>query len=93
MNEFLRRAQGHDTRIAFRAGPGAIDYRELVRRSGAIAGQLLGLQQQNLGIDYVTRRNSLVDAVTLEQVKTQAARLLHPDRLIVSVVGKPQGLN
>ncbi|MBK8307597.1 MAG: acyl-CoA synthetase [Gammaproteobacteria bacterium] len=41
MNEFLRRAQGHDTRIAFRAGPGAIDYRELVRRSGAIAGQLL----------------------------------------------------
>lgn len=61
--------------------------------NGAIAGQLLGLQQQNLGIDYVTRRNSLVDAVTLEQVKTQAARLLHPDRLIVSVVGKPQGLN
>ena len=43
MNEFLRRAQGHDTRIAFRAGPGAIDYRELVRRSGAIAGQLLDL--------------------------------------------------
>jgi len=61
--------------------------------NGAIAGQLLGLQQQNLGIDYVTRRNSLVDAVSLDQVKAQAARLLHPDRLIVSVVGKPQGLN
>ena len=41
----------------------------------------------------MNRRNSLVEAVTLDQVKAQARRLLHPDRLIVSVVGKPQGLN
>ena len=41
MNEFLRRAQGHDTRIAFRAGPGAIDYRELVRRSGNLAVRVM----------------------------------------------------
>jgi zinc protease len=61
--------------------------------NSAIASQLLGLQQENLGIDYVNRRNSLVEAVTLDQVKAQAKRLLHPDRLIVSVVGKPQGLN
>ncbi len=61
--------------------------------NGAIANQLLGLQQQELGLGYVNRRNSLVEAVTLEQVKAQAKRLLHPDRLIVSVVGKPQGLN
>ncbi len=61
--------------------------------NGAIASQLLGLQQEDLGLDYVNRRNSLVEAVTLEQVKAQARRLLHPDRLIVSVVGKPQGLN
>ena len=61
--------------------------------NGAIASQLLGLQQQNLGIDYVNRRNAMIEAVTLDQVKAQATRLLHPDRLIVSIVGKPQGLN
>ena len=61
--------------------------------NGAIANQLLGLQQQDLGIGYVNRRNSLVEAVTLDQVKAEAKRLLHPGRLIVSVVGKPQGLN
>jgi zinc protease len=60
--------------------------------NSAIANQLLGIQQQDLGIDYVQKRNALVDAVTLDQVKAQAKRLLHPDRLIVTVVGKPQGI-
>ena len=60
--------------------------------NGAIANQLLGIQQQNLGIDYVQKRNALVEAVTLDQVKAQARRLLHPDRLIVTVVGRPQGV-
>ncbi|PZF77699.1 insulinase family protein [Aestuariivirga litoralis] len=60
--------------------------------NAAIANQLLALQQQNLGIDYVQKRNALVEAVTLDQVKAQAKRLLHPDRLIVTVVGKPQGV-
>ncbi len=61
--------------------------------NGAIANQLLGLQQQQLGIGYVTRRNGLIEALTLDQVKAQARRLLHPERLIVSIVGKPEGLN
>lgn len=60
--------------------------------NSAIANQLLGLQQQNLGADYVQKRNAMVDAVTLDQVKAQAKRLLHPDRLIVTVVGKPEGI-
>ena len=60
--------------------------------NSAIARQLLGLQQQSLGIDYVEKRNALVEAVTLDQVKAQASRLLHPDRLIVTVVGRPEGL-
>ena len=34
------------------------------------------------------KRNALVEAVTLDQVKAQAKRLLHPDRLIVTVVGQ-----
>jgi zinc protease len=57
-----------------------------------IAGQLLGLQQQNLGIDYVNKRNGWVEAVTLDQVKAQAKRLVDSERLIVTVVGKPEGL-
>jgi len=60
--------------------------------NAAIANQLLAIQQQDLGIDYVQKRNSLVEAVTLDQVKAQAKRLLHPDRLIVTVVGKPEGV-
>jgi zinc protease len=58
-----------------------------------IAGQLLGIQQENLGIDYINRRNAMVEAVTLEQVKAQAKRLIDADRLIVTVVGRPQGLS
>jgi zinc protease len=60
--------------------------------NAAIAGQLLALQQQELGVDYVKKRNSLVEAVTLEQVREQARRLLHPDRMIVSVVGRPKAI-
>lgn len=58
--------------------------------NSAIASQLLGLQQQNLGIDYVSKRNSLIDAVTLDQVKAQARRLLHAGKLVVTIAGRPQ---
>jgi zinc protease len=58
-----------------------------------IAGQLLGIQQQSLGIGYIARRNALVEAVTLEQVKAQAKRLLDAGRLIVTIVGRPEGLS
>lgn len=61
--------------------------------NSAIANQLLGLQQQGMGIDYIDKRNSLITAVTLDQVKAAARRLLHPDRLSVTIVGKPEGLN
>ncbi len=56
------------------------------------AAQLLGMQQDNLGIDYILTRNGRVNAVTLEQVRAQATRLLHGDKLIVTVVGRPEGL-
>jgi zinc protease len=56
------------------------------------ASQLLGIQRDNLGLDYIATRNARVEAVTLEQVKAQAKRLLHGDKLIVTVVGRPEGL-
>jgi zinc protease len=44
--------------------------------STKIAGQLLQIQLDDLGIDYVDRRNGLIDAVTLEDVRRVAKRLL-----------------
>ena len=61
--------------------------------SGAIAGQLVGIQLENLGIDYVKRRNSLIEAVTAEHVARVAKRLLKPDQLFWVVVGDPKGLD
>jgi zinc protease len=57
-----------------------------------IANQLLGFLFEGYGIDYIDKRNALVNAVTLQDVKRVASRLLKADELIVTVVGKPQGL-
>lgn len=60
--------------------------------SGKIAGQLLGIQVENLGLDYITRRNGLIRAVTLEDVRRVARRFLRSDNLIFTLVGKPVGV-
>jgi zinc protease len=58
-----------------------------------IASQLLGLLQEEFGTDYVEKRNAIIEAITLDDVKRVAKRLLKPDGLIVTVVGKPVGLD
>ena len=58
-----------------------------------IAAQLLGIMQDDLGINYVDERNKLVEAVTLDDVRRVAKRLLKTDDLIVTIVGKPAGLD
>ncbi len=60
--------------------------------SGRISGMLVGMQIQNLGIDYLDRRNSLIEAVTLDDAKRAAKRLYDADKLAVVIVGKPNGL-
>lgn len=57
-----------------------------------IAGQLIGLQLAGLPASYVDDRNALIEAVTQEDILRVAGRLLDPDNLIVTVVGKPEGL-
>ncbi len=57
-----------------------------------IANYLVFMQEENLGIDYLERRNGLIEAVTLEDVKRVAARLLKPSSLSIVVVGQPTGL-
>jgi zinc protease len=57
--------------------------------SSSIANQLLWIQIEDLGIDYVNRRNALIEAVSLEDIKRVAKRLFEADRLITTIVGKP----
>ena len=53
------------------------------------ASQLGTFQRQNLDIGYVARRNSLIQAVTLADVKRVAKRLFDPARLTVVIAGSP----
>ncbi len=60
--------------------------------SNRIASQLLQMQLDNLGIDYMERRAALIDAVTLADAKRVAKRLL-AGGLLITVVGRPQGVS
>jgi zinc protease len=53
--------------------------------SDKIAGQLLAVQIDNLGIDYFDRRNAEVKAVTLDQVRAAAKKYLSDDMAVVIV--------
>jgi zinc protease len=58
--------------------------------SGRIAALLVSVQLDNLGIDYLDRRNALIEAVTLQDVNTLARELLAPDKLTFIIVGDPK---
>lgn len=58
----------------------------------SIAQLLLGLQIDRLGIDYLTRRNALINAVTVADVSRVAKRLLKPEALTIVLVGRPEGV-
>jgi zinc protease len=60
--------------------------------TGSIASMLVSIQLQKLGIDFLERRNKLVEAVTLKGVNRLIKRLLDPENLVVVVVGAPEGV-
>jgi len=60
--------------------------------TGSVASILVAMQMEDLGIDYLDRRNALIEAVTLEDVNRVAKRLLDPTSLTTVVVGQPSGL-
>ncbi len=59
--------------------------------SSKIAAALLQIQVEDLGIDYIQRRNALIDAVTLDDAKRVAKRL-GAGGMLVTVVGRPKDL-
>lgn len=57
-----------------------------------IAGLLVSMQADRLGLDYLDKRNDLVARVTRADLARVAKRLIRPENLIVVVVGSPKGL-
>ena len=57
--------------------------------SSKIAGQLVQIQLDALGIDWMQRRNGLIHAITRDDVVRAAQRLLGDGKLLVTVVGRP----
>lgn len=60
--------------------------------SAKIARQLLQISMDGLGIDYIDRRNDLVAAVTMADVRRAAERLFADNRMLVVAAGRPEGL-
>jgi zinc protease len=56
--------------------------------SSKLATALLQYQHDNLPIDYIEKRNAIVDAVTLDDAK-RAAKRLWADGLLTVIVGRP----
>ena len=57
-----------------------------------LAGMLVSLQVEKLGTDYIEQRAKALAAVTVDDVRRVAKRLLDPDRLRIVIVGAPKGL-
>jgi zinc protease len=51
--------------------------------------QLATFQQEGLDPGYIARRNSLIDAVTADDIRRVAKRLFDPSHLTIVVVGTP----
>ena len=59
--------------------------------SSKVAAQITQIQLDNLGIDYIDKRQKLIDAVTIDNAKRVAKRL-YGGGMLVTVAGKPKGL-
>ena len=60
--------------------------------SGRIASMLVGMQSAQLPLDYLQTRNSLIVAVSKDDIKRVAKKLLKSENLVTIVVGRPDGI-
>ena len=61
-----------------------------ISSSRSVASALLQYQLDKMPIDYIEKRNAIVDAVTLEQAKAAAKKLWSDGLVTVSVGRAPQ---
>ena len=61
--------------------------------NASIARIMVGMQMDDLGLDYVKTRNGKVNAVTADDVHRVAKRLYRPQDLQFVVVGQPEGID
>lgn len=61
--------------------------------NGSIASILASMQYQGFDIDYVNRRNDMINDLTLDQMNRVANEVFAPDELVFVIVGRPVGLN
>ena len=57
--------------------------------STKIANQLVNIQREGRAADWLTERNRLIAAVTLEDARRAAARIFGDGAMMVSMVGRP----
>jgi zinc protease len=60
--------------------------------SAKIAGQLVHIQLDGFGPEWMIERNRLIEAVTMEDARRVAKRLFGDGAMSVAVVGRPVGL-
>lgn len=60
--------------------------------SAQVADILVGMQLENLGIDYLERRNALIEAVTLADANRVVREMLDPASLTFVIAGQPEGI-
>lgn len=57
--------------------------------NAGIASQLSAFQRVGLSVDYLDKRNAMINAVTLDDIKRVAKRLFNPAKLTIVVAGTP----
>ena len=53
---------------------------------------ITAIQLEKLGLSYIKKRNSYIEAVTLDDVNRVAAKLLDPAKITMVIVGQPKGV-
>jgi zinc protease len=61
--------------------------------SDTIANMLVAMQDDDLGIDYIDKRNSYIESVTLKEAKRVAKSLYQPEKLSFVIAGRPVGFS
>ncbi len=59
--------------------------------STKIASNLVSLQTDGLPVEFLDRRNEMIAAVTMEDMRRVAKRLFDGKQLLVTVAGRPEG--